>query len=435
MSKVLTTDNHSCHLSNEQKNDLLPFSGRDIKSLNAERQPGLLVFPRDLKINGDDIGKQEIFHIVGDELMTGNVVGFIGIGDTNLSISSRFCNGNENDYFLHYMLQHVMGLNIVNLETHSHDERIYDFLVYLFPQMLLNALRQGLYKEYCTMRHNDSHVKGIIDIARHSRTNIPFVGNMAYNTREHSYDNDMTELIRHTIEYIRHGYARTILHASDDIDHAVKLIEDATPSFNAKDLRCVIKNNMKPIRIPYYSSYLSLQRLCLLILRHEKLSYGNNKNRIHGIIFDAAWLWEEYLDSVIHSCGFKHPQNRLLKGGIYLFVEPKLHIRYPDFWKDDFILDAKYKKIDLNGEARDDLHQVITYMYIKRAARGGLIYPGSKTDGIPLGRLNGYGGEFLTYSLKIPSGCDSLDSFRIEINKEEEALKLILLKKSEHNGI
>lgn len=423
MSKILTTDNHVCHIDEKQKRDLLPLSGRDIKSLNAERQLGLLVFPRDLGGNGDDIGSQDLFRIVGDELRTGNVVGFLGIGDTDLTISSRFCDGDEDDYFLHYMLQRVMGLNITNLETHSHDERIYDFLIYLFPRMLLNALRQGVYKEYRTVRHNDSNVKGVIDIARHVKKNIPFIGNVAYNTREYSYDNDMTQLIRHTIEYIRHSYARMLLHANDEIEHAVKLIEDATPSFNVKSLRNVVRNNMKPIRLPYYSTYMSLQRLCLMILRHEKLRYGNNREQIHGIIFDAAWLWEEYLDTILHSCGFKHPKNKEGKGGIHIFAEPRSYIRYPDFWKEDFILDAKYKKVDENGIARDDLHQVITYMYIKKAAHGGLIYPSSNTDMQHVGLMNGYGGDFYTCSLRIPRKCQSLDSFREEIYEEEQKLK------------
>jgi 5-methylcytosine-specific restriction endonuclease McrBC regulatory subunit McrC len=427
MSKVLTTDNHVCHIDEKQKLDLLPLSRRDIKSLNADRQPGLLVFPRDLGANGDDIGSQELFSIVGDELRTGNIVGFIGIGDTDLTISSRFCDGGENDYFLHYMLQRVMGLNITNLETHSHDERIYDFLIYLFPRMLLNALRQGVYKEYRTIKHNDSNVKGVIDIARHVKKNIPFVGNVAYNTREYSYDNDMTQLIRHTIEYIRHSYARMILYANDEIEHAVEIIEDATRTFNAKAQRTVIRNNMKPIRLPYYSAYMSLQRLCLMILRHEKLRYGNNRDQIHGIIFDAAWLWEEYLNTILYPCGFKHPKNKESKGGIHIFAEPRSYIRYPDFWKDDFIIDAKYKKVGENGIARDDLHQVITYMYIKKAARGGLLYPSSTTDMQHVGLMNGYGGDFYTCSLRIPRECQSLVAFKAEIDKEEQELKKIIL--------
>lgn len=42
-----------------------------------------------------------------------------------------------------------------------------------------------------------------IDVARHMKKNTPFIGNIAYSQREYSYDNDLMELVRHTIEYIK----------------------------------------------------------------------------------------------------------------------------------------------------------------------------------------------------------------------------------------
>lgn len=424
--KLQTRDNTKKPIADRHAlDDLLPFNGKKLSILDAERQPGLLVFPRDLGINGDDIGNQEIFHIENDILVTGNVVGFIGIGDTDLTISSRFCTGDEDDYFLHYMLQKVMGVNVMNLQSHTNDERIYDFLLYLFPRMLINALTQGLYKEYKTMKHNDSNVKGVIDISRHVKHNIPFFGNIAYNTREHSYDNDMTELIRHTIELIRHSYAELILHANKQIEDAVLQIVSATPSYSPSRLRNVIINNTKPIRHPYYSLYMSLQRLCLMILRHEKMRYGNNRNQIHGILFDAAWLWEEYLNTLFSDCGFKHPQNKLQKGGIQLFSDNNYVPRYPDFLKSDFILDAKYKHIDGNPE-RDDFHQIITYMYVLEAMKGGFVYPSDATRSTHLGYLNGYGGELRKYAMKVPLLCQSLEEFKAFMRQEEKAIMHII---------
>ena len=47
------------------------------------------------------------------------------------------------------------------------------------------------------------NVCGTIDVQRHIRMNIPFNGKVACKTREHSYDNFTTELIRHRIEFIK----------------------------------------------------------------------------------------------------------------------------------------------------------------------------------------------------------------------------------------
>ena len=43
----------------------------------------------------------------------------------------------------------------------------------------------------------------MIDVGNHLKKNLPFTGNIAYTTREFTYDNPMMQLIRHTIEYIK----------------------------------------------------------------------------------------------------------------------------------------------------------------------------------------------------------------------------------------
>ena len=54
------------------------------------------------------------------------------------------------------------------------------------------------------------------------------------------------------------------------------------------------------------------------------------------------------------------------KGGIYLFDDHS-GIRYPDFYKDDMVLDAKYKRLGSYDKVskldRNDVHQVIAYIY------------------------------------------------------------------------
>lgn len=82
----------------------------------------------------------------------------------------------------------------------------------MFPKFLNEALSQGLYKEYKRNEYNDANVRGTIDINRHLRSNMPFNGRVAYRTREFSHDNHVTELIRHTIDYIsKSRFGRTLL--------------------------------------------------------------------------------------------------------------------------------------------------------------------------------------------------------------------------------
>lgn len=73
---------------------------------------------------------------------------------------------------------------------------------------------------------------------------------------------------------------------------------------------------------------------------------------------------------------FKHPENKFHKGGIYLFDDHS-GIRYPDFYKDDMVLDAKYKRLGSYDKVskldRNDVHQVIAYMTTLKVNRGGFV--------------------------------------------------------------
>ena len=142
---------------------------------------------------------------------------------------------------------------------------------------------------------------------------------------------------------------------------------------------------------PYYTEYQPLQCLCLQILRMEEVKFGETDEEICGILFDGAWLWEEYLNTILQKEGFRHPENKKHKGGIYLFDDHS-GIRYPDFYKDDIVLDAKYKKLEsyekVSEVNRNDLHQLITYITNLKATKGVFIAPLSKRQQkIPRSRL------------------------------------------------
>lgn len=50
-----------------------------------------------------------------------------------LSIHSRFATDTKQDFFLHYMLQKVLRINLVNMLHETTDEQAFDFLLLLFP--------------------------------------------------------------------------------------------------------------------------------------------------------------------------------------------------------------------------------------------------------------------------------------------------------------
>ena len=434
MSRLRITDNHEpvdithesdtryCHdeIDDNTRKDLQRIANAQIKDLKGDELSNLLVFPRDLGYYGDDVGEGQIIGFHDDRISTGNIMGFVGVNNTQVDIVSRFAKTDGEDYFLHYILQRVFAINLFDIKHTSSRQPIFDFLLYLFPHFLKKALRQGLYKKYRRFEYNDSNIRGPIDINRHIRENIPFRGTVAYSTREHTYDNEVTELIRHTIEYIKtHPMGNCVLNCDQETKNAVMTVMQATPSYNSRDRNRILNLNLHPVTHPYYSEYTALQKICVQILRHEAIKYGREKDKIYGVLFDGAWLWEEYLNTIFTRAKMviTHAKNKTGENGILLYKNKRKSL-YPDFYrktddaKSSFVLDAKYKHLGQNeGDiSREDLFQMITYMHVLPARHCALLYPielkESNTSAIvsssPL-QLQGDGGEIIDIGISIAS--------------------------------
>lgn len=170
---------------------------RTLKQLSGD---GLFVFPENPK-EADD---QMVLRSIDNYYQTSNLAGFIGYQDERLVIQSRF-ERSDGNYFFQYLFERVFNMpNLMVLNTEGiQDKSGFDLLAFLLPIYLKKALRKGIFKTYVRRQHNDSNVRGTIDVARHIRANSPFTGKIAYNQREFSYENDVTLLIRHTIEFIK----------------------------------------------------------------------------------------------------------------------------------------------------------------------------------------------------------------------------------------
>jgi 5-methylcytosine-specific restriction enzyme subunit McrC len=409
------------------KDDLLGIADKKLADLVSDN-PALLLFPEHLGDYGDKLEENCIFHLSGNILKTTNIMGFLGVNETRLTISSRFQKKEtDKDHFLHYLLQKIFALNLFDLKVDTGEEDIWDiFLMYLFPYYLNKALNQGIYKEYKRQEHNDPNLKGRVDIPRHLKMNVPFTGNIAYQTREHTYDNKITQLIRHTITYISgHELSGAILSGQADTKSSVNQIFQATPSYNRGELRYIVEQNRKKVDHPYYTAYEPLRKICLQILRKEGICFGKEKDQVFGILFDGAWLWEEYINLLLKPLGYLHPQNKLGAEGkpVFLFQE-KIFRRFPDFYhlERKSVIDAKYKALQGADLSREDLNQLISYLYILKGEQGYFLFPYIENAGQQIGILNGYGGTIFTYGMEIPSGHERYRDFTDKMAISERSL-------------
>ena len=396
---------------------------------NLSKEDNIFIFPNDLTHTPDLYKDQKIFETVNQEIKTGNVIGFLGCNQERLTISSRFSD-KYNDCFLHYLLQKVLNINLTSLDVGlSPEDKLYQLLVYLFPKYLQVALRKGLYKEYQRFSHNDSHVKGVIDVGNHLKKNLPFTGNIAYTTREFTYDNPLMQLIRHTIEFMKNqeSIGRGVLDNLSTSRENVAEIVRVTPSYKLADRAKIIRGNQsKLLRHAYFHEYRKLQELCLMILNQEKHGLGYQDQKVHGILFDVSWLWEEYVYTLLPK-GFIHPRNKEKTDGISVFSDGKRKV-YPDFYDRErkIVLDAKYKKLEdtEKGINREDLFQLISYSYILEAEKAGLIFPSiERSVNSEIGEVAGYGVLLKKWSIQIPQNASSYSAFCKMMENSEENFK------------
>ena len=391
----------------------------------------------------DDIENSDIIELdeVNNKIYSNNIMGFIGYNDTQIKITSRFTPNSDKDYFLHYMLQKVFYSNIFNWEYTTERDYSFDFLIYMFTHFFQKAIRQGIFKSYQNREYNDANVRGVIDINRHTKNNIPFNGKIAYNTREYSYDSNITQLIRHTIEYIN-TKSKGILNINEDIKSGVFQIIEATKRYDKNKRQSIINKNLKKLNHPYFYEYEPLRKICIQILRHEELKYGREEDKIYGILFDGAYLWEEYIYTILKDLDFLHPRNKEKTDGINLLN--KKWTVYPDFYNynKQIVLDTKYKMLNKDNDKIDgsDKHQIISYVYTLGAKIGGFVYPSENKEfsfdniGI-LNReynkniLEDYSPSIFKYAFLIPNkksneeNFENINDFKKEIEKSENDFK------------
>lgn len=368
---------------------------------------------------------------------TGNCMGVLRLHDkktgvnVTLRIRSRF-DSDSKQYFLIYLLSKSFGgefLKDMDIPTDGHD--MWDLLVaLLIRKKLQEACAVGLYREYRENHYNNLRYRGKFDLDTHLKRNNPFIGNIAYTTRDISFDNPLNHLVRHAVEKLRKKWS-WLINSDFDFISLMHLFEQNTPTWQYRDVRQCVQDqrNRIPVKHPYYSTYYEpIRQLAHAILREEGMNpYDASDNEVDGFIFDGSWLWEEYLNTMLGSLGFKHPRNKEQHGALSYFKNGCGTI-YPDFWKDGIVLDAKYKQLQLYIDS-DDYAQIISYMHVLSAAHGFFVYPiseknvGNRDSLIENNTLKGQGGVVSSFGLIVPADYEDYKSFSIRMEEQEMKLR------------
>jgi 5-methylcytosine-specific restriction enzyme subunit McrC len=424
----------------DQKQAVEFLVGKSLESL-SEGNLDLILFPEsNREFLGSPILTQNYKSDGGYEIRTTNLIGVLNYNKTKdvnvkISIGSRFdVDSNKQPHpkqpFLVYLLSQVFKGYLLDWRVRADSYDLWDILLFLlFAYQLEKSYVRGLFRQYVHSEYNESCFKGSLDVGRHLKNNTPFVGRIAYNLEEFTHDNPILWLVRHACNTLRKRNAEllgSVMNRRSMVSEAIRVISEATPSYAPQRRYQLYSKCNTPIRHPFFTQYEGLRKTCLQILRRDEglNPYADDREEVSGVLFDVAWLWEEFVAKLLTDIGFKHHLYGQPDDRIFAFEKPEQSCPfYPDFTKGDaVVLDAKYKRA---GESwnTDDVHQILSYMYLTGANIGGVIYPAAAgTDSKIKPFITGgrHKGRWLNIPLGIPS-CG--DNFRAQMDANVQGWK------------
>ena len=372
--------------------------------------------------------KLSVFSVSGESAAPGwinthNCMGVVRLrgekASVQLEIKSRFDQGQQ-QYFLNYLLCKVFGGSMVE-EVELGGDSMWDMLLaFVFRRKLEEACRVGIFKQYQRFEHNDLRFRGKFNMDEHLRRNVPFAGKLAYTTRDITFDNPVNHLLRHTIAKVTRKWGG-ILSGSKELTDFRHQLEQNTPGWQSGQVLPCIRDNLRPVKHPYFQAcYEPLRQIALSLLREVGAGLYSASQEAEGVLFDGAWLWESYLWTLLQPLGFSHPDNTKREGEWTILKKDF----YPDFFFDSseprIVLDAKYKKSGLSGE---DIQQVLAYMFMLNAKVGGLIKPeGSETEPEDITWKSEKRGTWHNLFVHIPEEAKNARDFNESMKKEQEEL-------------
>ena len=368
------------------------YSGNTLAKLREKSNGNLITLGRVKKESEED---PAFFTRRGEGenccLETSNLMGVLRLRDhqkgtsVQIEVHSRFDKGNSQS-FLNYLLSKVFRVDFIGSAAKGNDQ-LWDILAaILFIQKLKAAVPVGLYKEYKRFEENDLNFRGRLDLSRHLKHNYPLQDKIAYSYRAITFDNPLNHLLRSAVDVIQRKYPE-LLYSDNEIKNFVDALKNATPSWTKACNRELLRSSVcrESLRHPFFAEFYEEPRsLAKMILEEEGYSIYDtaSKDEVSGVIFDGAWLWEEYIATILTPLGFFHANPDSKSNGKQIFKgEEQMGQEniYPDFYceKKKIVLDTKYK---MNTEKREDIFQVLSYALITGSTHCGLIYPPTKSE-------------------------------------------------------
>lgn len=302
---------------------------------------------------------------------TSHYIGSWQVNDILINIKPRF--GTK---LFSKLLSHVLNIYIPEKETETTKGNDTLWMIALMWRVLLQrAIQHGsIPRSYVMETQNIRNFKGRLDVNKHVKFNIADKSKFYCSYRHITFDNLINRTILYTYEMLRQE------------KKVANIIKDLSAHINKLyELKVCLKKELPPSMlnsITYtkmslsYKPFISLCKVLIEQLQGKKTT----AHPFPGLSFfiDIAELWELYLLDILKDGLAEEPSIEVYSpnhtGGEYLTEDGFRQVR-PDIiikkeGKIAIIIDAKWKRYEQFGASdcqgginRDDLYQMITYLY------------------------------------------------------------------------
>lgn len=372
-----------------------------------------ILIPEELKKRKEDReGKYPtVFGLFNNEYYTKKYAGILYYDGKLIIIHSRFDGESDKNYFLRYALEKtdlVPWKILADMDVSMSPGSMFRALLgQIFLRQLQEAYAVGVYREYRSFEYNDARPKGRLDIARHIRLNPMENGKVAYSTREYTTDNPMNHLILAAYGCLlaRSETKKTTQKFLEKNKSLRRPLEElgwslGSEEITAANLKRILHQTERAIAHPLHRKYENVRRTARMILKNYGLElFENAGKKVGGVLIPMDRLWELFLEKAVFPCVTDVSTSAQEKIPVIL-EKGKENAKGKRIFKPDFILkkveekdgqkvevktvlDAKYRKAwsdaytkdDWRESVRNDVFQVMSYMFVTKAKIGGILFP------------------------------------------------------------
>lgn len=386
-------------LSEEERKEMIAFCDELQQSINKDDGAIFRLnagSAADSSDDEEDEKKTSVFKNRG--AFVNKYAGILFFQGKTVVIHSRFDHSGK-DYFLSYALRKLSApsRSSYTLAPPAASGLMEELLLpRVFLELLASACDVGLYRQYQTVLYNDSSPRGHIDVARHIRLNPMENGRVAYSSRIYTIDNPINRLVLAAYATLCRKYGGEMAYLLQSNRRLRRPVQALLEQLGGADLspasiRQAIHRADAPITHPMHRRYEVLRRMSIMILRSEGMDLFSQADlRATGILIPMDRVWERLLESLFR-------EKDLTAQKEFDILDRRRRLK-PDLLLPAAVFDAKYRlpwtqTYDLTRKhptaawtlpnIREDVFQVLSYMYLFDLSTGGVIFPYPSDDPKP----------------------------------------------------